>query len=605
MLYNNPLSRLFFYVIYRLKRIRIFNNLSIFQRLVISFGLVIVAPLTIVGVVSYVQTSRIIEEEVSKSTFQTIKQTGSNIEYFLDNVRQALDAVYVNTEVQRIIQQNSVGFEQAMVNYQTLSNILTNNKYYDTAISTKMYLAGYEDYRIFYDGTTVYTDSLIQDTQWYKDTMSNTTGVYWMTTHIPREENSSTPVVSAVRILRRFDNNKYAGIVVLNIREAHIRNILNNVTLGNTGNLFLIDDQGVVVSHKDSSLLMKSLKEEEYIKRILASKDGNFTRKIDGKDTLVVYETVPVIGWKLVGVVPTEELTGKVSVISRVLFVVGIGGLVLGLVLSVMIAYNISVPIRRLMTQMKKAEEGNFDFTTRYEYKNEVGALYHSFETMITKINFLIEEGYKKDIDKKEAQLQALQAQINPHFLYNTLESIKWMAIKYGAKDIGTMVTNLASLFRLSLNRGKDVLSLRDEIEQVKSYIAIQQIRYRNKFSVLYDIDEKILEYHAIKLLLQPLVENAIVHGFEEMEQEGLITIRGRVRKSILFLEVADNGRGADLQAINNVLEGKDIKSGKGYGIKNVNDRIKLFMGDKFGIKYYKNHPAGIKVKVRLRRMDG
>lgn len=603
-IYNNPISRLFFYMLYKLKRWKVFNNLNIFQRLVISFGAVIVVPLTIVGIVSYTQTSKIVEEEVSKSTFQTIKQTGYNIEYFLDSVKQALDSVYVNSEVQKIIQQNSVEFTQAMANYQTLSNILSNNKYYDTAISTSMYLTGYEDYRIFYDGSNVYTDKLVKDTAWYKETMENTTGVYWMTTHIPKEENFGTPVVSAVRILRRFDNNKYAGIVVLNIKEEHIRNILNNVTLGDTGSLFLIDNKGVVVSHKDKSKLMKNLKEEDYIKKVLASREGSFTQEIDGKDTLVVHETVPGIGWKIIGVVPTRELTSKVSVISRVLLVVGACGLILALLLSVVIAYNISIPIRKLMLQMKKAEQGDFDFTAQYQYNNEVGALYNSFENMISKINFLIEEGYKKDIDKKEAQLKALQAQINPHFLYNTLESVKWMAIKYGAKDISTMVTNLASLLRISLNRGQDLLPIRDEIDQVKSYIAIQQVRYKNKFSVVYDIDEKVYEYQTIKLLLQPLVENAIVHGFEETEEAGVIRIRGRVRGNYIFFQVSDNGKGADLESINNVLEGKEPKSTKGYGIKNVNDRIKLFMGNQFGIKYYKNHPSGIKVKVRLYNIE-
>jgi two-component system, sensor histidine kinase YesM len=260
---------------------------------------------------------------------------------------------------------------------------------------------------------------------------------------------------------------------------------------------------------------------------------------------------------------------------------------------------------------MMELSTGNFDVTMEYKGKDEIGILSAYFNNMVKKLKDLINENYQSKIREnellfleKEAQLNALQQQINPHFLYNTLESIKWMAYMNGAKEASDMATALGKFFKGSITKGNDWVTLEEEIEHLKNYIYIQQLRYQDKFIISWDIDEEIKYYKTIKLILQPILENAIVHGIEDMKTGGIITIKGYMAEKSVCFEITDNGRGMSIRELTELKSRflSDLSGSKqgSIGISNVFKRLKLYFGENSSFVIESEEGKGTTVKFRI-----
>lgn len=251
---------------------------------------------------------------------------------------------------------------------------------------------------------------------------------------------------------------------------------------------------------------------------------------------------------------------------------------------------------------MKKAEEGDLSVRFNSKYNDEIGQLGKSFNTMIKEISNLVDMVYMEQKCKREAELKTLQAQIKPHFLYNTLYTIQWMAGEHGAQDVVHIVGALANLFRIGLSKGKEMISVQEELEHVRSYLIIQKARYEDKLMYEINYEEDVLHHRVLKLILQPLVENAIYHGINAKRGGGTIRITARLDKGKLHFCVADDGIGmtpAKLIELRNSLENNHSESAKtGFGISNVNERIRLSYGLEYGLIYTSVYQEGTKVEV-------
>ncbi|WP_256961499.1 sensor histidine kinase [Thermoanaerobacterium thermosaccharolyticum] len=312
---------------------------------------------------------------------------------------------------------------------------------------------------------------------------------------------------------------------------------------------------------------------------------GNSLITVNGNKMMVIYNTLQN-GWKLIGMVSLDELNEKARVIRNLIYITALLSLATASLISLYFSHSISYPIIELASEMKKAENGDFNMHIGEKWSGEIGVLYSSFNYMIKKINELIHEVYLSKIKEKDAELKALQAQINPHFLYNTLDSINWIAIEHKIPEISKIVNSLASILRYSINKGNDISTVEKEINHVESYIIIQKIRFKDKFEADFNIDKRILPYKTIKLILQPLVENAVIHGIESYEGKGEILINGYLSEegNIIF-EVINNGNLIDLDLVNDILN-TPADDRENYGIKNVNERIKLYYGNQYGLNY-------------------
>lgn len=271
--------------------------------------------------------------------------------------------------------------------------------------------------------------------------------------------------------------------------------------------------------------------------------------------------------------------------------------ILISMLASVIFSRLIVRDIEKLQQNMQSVEEGDMTIRVTSDAADEIGGLIRGFGSMIDKINYLINEVYEGKLLQKQYEMRALQAQINPHFLYNSLSLINWKALEAGKDDISKLTLALSSFYRTSLNRGNNVLTIRQELENMKSYLEIQSCMHDDSFDVILDIQEDILNYQTLNLLLQPLVENAIEHGIDLLEdRKGVIKITGRMDEERIYLYVEDNGVGIEPELLSSILEFKT----RGYGVRNVNERIKLFYGEEYKLQIESSEGQGTRSTITI-----
>lgn len=274
--------------------------------------------------------------------------------------------------------------------------------------------------------------------------------------------------------------------------------------------------------------------------------------------------------------------------------------------LNMFVSSRIANPIRLLEKCVKKLENGVKDVDVSISGSYEVQHLGKAIRSMVNQMHTLMDNIMIEQESKRKSELNALQAQINPHFLYNTLDSIIWMIENENYDGAIIMVTALAKLFRISLSKGKNIITVRDEIEHARNYLTIQNIRYKNKFTYNIEVDEKVLNYGSIKLIIQPLIENAIYHGMEFMGGDGEILVKAYAKDNELYIDVVDNGLGMLQDVANSLLTGesKIEKKSSGIGLKNVNERIQLYFGKRYGLEIYSEPDEGTTVRIHMPCVD-
>mgnify|MGYP000221796825 CR=1 FL=1 len=385
--------------------------------------------------------------------------------------------------------------------------------------------------------------------------------------------------------------------VNIDIRFSDIANYVDDVGIGQHGYAYIADKKGNLIYHPQQQLIYSGLKEEKG----MDLKEGTHIQE----QAIYTVKNLENCDWKIVGVCYVDEMiTEKVSsAVSRLLIVLC---LVMGAVFLLGWAFSelFSAPVRQLADDMHRFEKNaeNFVFEPMAG-TTEITTLSNSFEHMVVKIQKLMEQVRQEEITLRKTELKALQAQINPHFLYNTLDIIVWMIENEQKTEAVKVVTALARFFRISLSRGKSLITVKDELEHVRNYLMIQQMRFKNKFTYTIESDDEVLELASLKLMLQPLVENAIYHGMEYMDGDGEIFVRAWQEEKELYLEVRDNGLGMTEEQVESLFTDTAhvaSKRGSGIGVRNVNERIKLYFGAEYGLSIESEPDEGTAVKIHL-----
>lgn len=386
-------------------------------------------------------------------------------------------------------------------------------------------------------------------------------------------------VVSIMQELTTRDGGK--NKVVIDIRFSKIANYIDAVGIGQHGYCFIMDGEGQIIYHPQQQLIYSGLKEEN-TKRF----DGMENGTLWDNQAIYTVNTLNNYNWRIVGVSYIDELvtarkTQVVGILSGMLAIVVAAALISSYVLS----RKISKPIQSLVNAMAEFEKNAENFT--YEDvggSSEIASLSQSFDQMVLKIQALMEKVRNEEISLRKTELKALQAQINPHFLYNTLDAIGWLCEEERSQDAVEMVNALARLFRISISKGHELIPIQKEVEHAGSYLKIQNFRYKNQFTYHFDVEESCLPYYCNKITLQPIIENAIYHGIDRMVDEGKIEITIREQGEDILFSIRDNGVGMTREQCAAVLN-KEPGDQTGIGIKNVNDRIKIYFGEKYGIQ--------------------
>ncbi|MFW6313473.1 MAG: sensor histidine kinase, partial [Spirochaetota bacterium] len=389
-----------------------------------------------------------------------------------------------------------------------------------------------------------------------------------------------------------------------------INDLVSGISLGNRGYLFIVDSSGGIVYHPRQELIYSDL-EQEYIDRVLETPNDSFSVSDAKGDRVYTVSTSESTGWRIVGVNYASEMVRNRRVIGRYYTYSTLAFVIVTLVTSILISHRLSRPILRLRRSMQAVEQGNFDISVDVSGKNEIGDLARDFTIMVTQIRELMRRNAEEQEQKRKSELLALQNQITPHFLYNTLDSVIWMAEGRQHENVVTTVSALARLLRLSVSRGDELISIHDEIEHIRSYLTIQKLRYRDRLDFSIDVDETVMRLRTPKVILQPLVENAIYHGIKNKEGGGRVSISAGLRSDEVVLSVTDDGVGMSPERMRNALEPTDEGTsadahleGNGrrtrVGLRNVHERIQLYIGEEFGLAFRSNNGSGTVVDVRL-----
>lgn len=391
---------------------------------------------------------------------------------------------------------------------------------------------------------------------------------------------SGTSLTSAYTIYSTEDWKTPLGVIVTEMNANKLVEILRSMAIESTDSVCLINKEGnVVLSYGLPEKIPDELMEQNL------PMAWNDSRRLHH----YFLEVIPECGWSIAGAQGQSNMLKNWKVVEQIAFLSSVCAIVGISLLMYLIISEMIRPITALGEYMRDADAYDSTFGAIEIPNNatcEVQDLYESFNTLLAKQKDLIQQIYVARIEEQKAQMQALMAQINPHFLYNTLDSINWMAIKYRASDIQTMVSALATMLRHSLNRGNDTILIRNELEQVKSYLTIQQIRFKDWFTVSYDVDEELLDAEMIKLIMQPLVENAIVHGFERGQMGKMIISIHSVGENIQ-IQIKNNGTKIDLNKVRSAMRGETPQGvTSGYGLKNVNARLTKHYGENYGIRF-------------------
>jgi two-component system, sensor histidine kinase YesM len=416
-------------------------------------------------------------------------------------------------------------------------------------------------------------------------------------------------VISLSREIQDMKTGAGTGVLLIDLNYDVIERICDSVSLGKRGYVFIVDRHGEIVFHPRQQLVYGGLRTED-VQRVAEGTEDYFESGDKDGGKLYSVRTMRTTGWKVVGVNYRDELVENRDAIRVTYTAWGLGFFAVTIALSIVLSRRISKPIKRLRSSMRAVERGEFDIRVDIRSADEIGELGKDFNIMITEIGDLLRRITVQQEQKRKSELKALQMQINPHFLYNTLDSVIWMAEGGKQKEVIAMTSALARLFRLSISKGKEIITIGSEVEHVTNYLTIQKIRYKDKLDYRIEVDEELKRFKTVKIILQPLVENAIYHGIKNKATPGTVTITGTRMESGIELAVADDGIGMDADALERMRqkirtapteeEGDEDDTHSGLGLRNVDERIKLYFGQEYGLEFESIEEGGTTGRVRL-----
>ncbi|WP_313559306.1 sensor histidine kinase [Ruminiclostridium cellobioparum] len=572
---------------------------SLGSKLMIYFGIVIIIIVTSVGFFSYISTKNTVEKRVTQSTVETLKQLDRNMYTVFGGVDDLSLFIISDKNIKKLTNTEVGQFPQigeliAQLD-ETYAN-LTNTKSYILAVNV------YSDKGLKFESAGIShaeKESLLKERESQIPADGNNLLTY--TYRRKYQQIGDKYVLSLYRQLNDINNlTKRLGIIRIDLSEREINRIYRDIQLGETGYVFITNKDGVILSHSNVEMINKNIRNEELFKKVFTGENGFYREKYSGQDMLVTYYESNIQDMTYISVVPFKEITRELNTSLKVTLSIVAVVIALAFIALSFLTMKITKPIKKMTVLMKKVEQGNLDVLINTDRKDEIGTLGRSFNSMTRKLKILIEEVYKIQLSRKEAELKTLQAQINPHFLYNTLDVIYWTSRLENAPRTGEIVSALAKLFKLGLNKGSEITTIKKEVEHVQSYLTIQKYRYDEIPEFRIAVDESILEHSTIKLILQPFVENALVHGIAEMGGRGRVEILGRDQGKNICFEVIDNGKGMEEDRIREIFEENFESDQKGYGVRNVHKRIKLYFGQDYGVEIFSKTASGTKVVITI-----
>ncbi|CBL12344.1 Predicted signal transduction protein with a C-terminal ATPase domain [Roseburia intestinalis XB6B4] len=570
---------------------------SIQMTISISFTILsICCSMTFLGVTLYRQFSNRAEAMTIESTGQLLNQTAINLEDYLRNMRRISDTMYYSVIKNKDLASDTMDEEMNLLYEANKDNLISIACYTGEGQLVAAVPVANEKSQV----------NIVKQ-QWFTDAVGQMENLHFSTPHVQNLFGDPSYryywVVSLSRAVELTSNGTSTlGVLLVDMNYNSIEQILKKANVGNSSEyVYLIDGKGEIIYHPRQKLIYTDLYQENNIEAA-GYEDGSTEEIFQGEKRLVTVKTVSYTGWKIVSVVPMSSFDmGMTGTKYFVIMLVTVSMLAV-ILLNQLVSASIAMPLKKLNNSVKEWETGNMNPSIYIGGSMEVEHLGCTLRSTVEQIRQLMQDIVVEQEEKRKSELDALQSQINPHFLYNTLDSIVWMIEGERYEDAVFMITQLASLFRISLSRGKTVISVEDELKHARNYMNIQKVRYKNIFEVRFDIDPEILQCCTVKLVVQPLLENAIYYGVECMDGDGEIDVNGYRREDDIYIEVRDNGLGIPEDEVEQLLKENNRvhKRGSGVGLLNVHNRIRLRFGEEYGLEIESEPDEGTTVRIHL-----
>ncbi|KZE69899.1 histidine kinase [Paenibacillus jamilae] len=622
------------------------RNMPLRYQLMLLFLLFGIVPSLGLGLLVNWTVERIVERQVENHTMQLIGKVNEALDTKMENLQNMTYLIAFNPEIGDFLKGRTLAdghaghtsgaapenqgkqAQQPLLNQSPGSKqVVSSVQEQDTLYEMKQFLQGFTtlypeiagilivNEKGDYISNEMYARSTrsLTEEDWYTQAAQHA-GIFTVlgqpshrnvTTHVRYKDSE---IVSVVRSVTDSETGHVLGVIMIDLKLRAVSQAARDVTLGKSGYVMVTDAEGRSVYMPDMPLI------ERIPPQWFGTGDsGMFTREAGGRELLFMFQASEFTGWRTVGVFPARESTLEVRQIQFYVVCFVFIVCLFGLTASLRLSSSIAQPIFRLMSYMRKAETGDLTVRQWSERGDEIGMLGRSFNRMLEQIRRLMSLSELRERQKRDAELRSLQEHIKPHFLYNTLDTIHWMARKNGADDVSDMVGALSKLFRLGLSKGDDFIPLHSEIEHISSYMQIQQTRYRDRLRWELNVPDELKDLFVLKLMLQPVVENAIYHGIKARRGPGTICVEAKAEDDKLLLTVRDDGAGMTAERLRELrewlerpleaMEGRQKQkgvrtNGRSYGMLNVQARIQLSFGEEYGIALDSKEGAGTCVTI-------
>ena len=586
----------------------ILKNYRLRTKLIVTYVLLTVIPMSLLGYIAYSQYTKSIEEQVGEYIPKLLEQANENIANQVSEIRHLPDLLYNSSQVIGVLRKDAHQYRSSLLQDEFTVNSYLSRTYINGGnpdilgvfILSKNRV--YESVKVPYKNfeLTNYSIPYGQNIE-----LQGTEGIYILPNQTSLKFEGNPSFILLMRQLTDLENRTNLGTVLIAVEVAFLQDVISKLTDKGEANLWVMDKNGHIIYHTDSKLI--GTIDPEVNNYPIAK--GSFRTTNEEKNRLISIHSIEDTGWTLVHSIEAKKLTERTDLVRNATIIVFLVFVVISTIISILLAWNVSSPLNRLIKLMKRVEKGNFDVDLPIETKDEVGMLANSFNSMVIEIKDLIRDKYQIELKQKEAELYALQSQINPHFMYNTLETIA-MAVEDDEKEtVVQMVTLLGRMLRFSISNKETHVSISEELMHTRDYLTIQKIRFEDKidFVIYEEIDTR--KFYTPKFILQPIVENAVKYGFVNGRITTIeITIKlvehpDTGTEEVMFL-IKDSGPGIKEDVLENIqflIESDPLaKRESGFGLINVHARIVMSFGMGYGLRVSSVADKGTEVELRI-----
>ena len=577
---------------------------SIQTTIAVVFSSFFIVVILITGIAFYVFSEKLIQDISLRYTVKLVDQVYNNINSYIQYMKHISNIINNNKDIQEYLFNDTQFDNTKRLSYEDkISNLMKSIQQTRNDINLIMIfgfngeiISNRPEIRI-----KAFLDYKNQD--WYTSALHSGGDSIISSSHIQnffiREYRW---VVSLSRKIYSIKDDSPLGILLIDLNFNVIKDLCSSVFNEKQGYFFIVDDVGKLIYHPYQELIYSGIR-TELLEKVNSMSEGSFISQENELKKLYIVKSSPDSNWKIVGVTFLNEFIVRNEIMQPYYVILGISSILVIVIISLLLSKRISRPIKNLRYSMREVENGNFDISVVEKTPNEIGELERDFNIMICKIKELMHEIVVEHEHKRKSDIESLQAQINPHFLYNTLDSIIWLAANKKSREILKMTSALSSLLRIGISKGESFIFIKEEIEHIRSYLTIQKMRYNEKLDFTIEVDKSVLELKTLKLILQPLVENSIYHGIKNKEGTGLIEVKCLAAQDHVVFIVKDNGVGMDEDRIQEVFYSSNQA---GIGISNVKNRIRLHYGEAYGLTCHSVINEGTTIELRIpRTVDG